>query len=165
MQLVASLLAFGAFAQAHCELPSQISISVNVPNILWLDTLVNVGASGTDFAYVRTPVNQYSHAPVENLGSPQMTCYQQGSAPAPKTFTVAAGGQLPIYFSQAPYHPGPYQVYMAKVPSGKTAATWQPTGAVWFKIYSSGATFKSAGEVFPNTCKSSSPISQSDRAW
>lgn len=118
---------------------------------------MDVGATGTDFAYVRTPVNQYSHAPVENLNSPQMTCYQQGSAPAPKTFTVAAGAQLPIYFSQAPYHPGPYQVYMAKVPSGQTAATWQPSGAVWFKIYSSGATFKGPGEVFPNSCKSNSP--------
>ena len=115
---------------------------------------MNVGAGGTDFAYVRTPVNQYSHSPIQNLASAQMTCYQDSSSSAPKTFTVAAGGQLPIYYSQPPYHPGPYQVYMAKVPAGETAATWKPSGAVWFKIYSSGATFKGPGEMFPNSCES-----------
>jgi hypothetical protein len=113
---------------------------------------VNVGATGTDFTYVRIATNQYSHAPVSDVTSPMMTCYQSGAAK--KTFSVAAGSQIPIYYSQPPYHPGPYQVYMAKVPAGETAATWQPSGAVWFKIYSSGAIFKGPGEMFPNSCKS-----------
>lgn len=122
-------------------------------DMYYLDTLVNVGASAADFTYVRVPVNQNSHAPVTDLSSSQMTCDQQGSAQ--KTFTVAAGGQLPIYYSQNPYHPGPYQVYMAKVPSGQTAATWQPSGAVWFKIYSAGATGSGTGSnMFPATCES-----------
>lgn len=35
-------------------------------------------------------------------------------------------------------HKGPILVYAAKVPSGQTAATWDGSGAVWFKLYESG---------------------------
>jgi len=38
-------------------------------------------------------------------------------------------------------HPGPTSVYLAKVPSGQTAKTFDGAGAVWFKIYEQGATF------------------------
>jgi hypothetical protein len=32
------------------------------------------------------------------------------------------------------YHQSIAQVYMALVPSGQDPATWEPTGAVWFKV-------------------------------
>lgn len=35
--------------------------------------------------------------------------------------------------------------YMAKVPDGQTAATFDGAGSVWFKIYEQGATISSAG--------------------
>lgn len=38
------------------------------------------------------------------------------------------------------FHPGPLQFYLAKVPSGQTAATWDGSGNVWFKIYAEQAT-------------------------
>jgi len=112
---------------------------------------MNVGVNSPDYSTVRKPSNWASHGPIEDVTSAQMACNQVASAP--KIFSVAAGAQLPIYYSQAPYHPGPYQVYLAKVPEGETAATWTPKGDVWFKIYSSGATFKGPGEMFPATCK------------
>ena len=31
-------------------------------------------------------------------------------------------------------HPGPTQFYLAKVPSGQSAKTWDGSGAVWFKF-------------------------------
>jgi hypothetical protein len=31
-------------------------------------------------------------------------------------------------------HPGPTQYYLAKVPSGQSASSWDGSGAVWFKI-------------------------------
>ncbi|UPX13772.1 uncharacterized protein EKO05_0004271 [Ascochyta rabiei] len=36
-------------------------------------------------------------------------------------------------------HQGPLQFYMARVPTGKTAATWDGSGNVWFKIYTEKA--------------------------
>jgi hypothetical protein len=41
------------------------------------------------------------------------------------------------------YHPGPFQSYLAKVPSGQDINTWDPTNAVWFRIYAEQPTFGS----------------------
>ena len=41
--------------------------------------------------------------------------------------------------------------YMAKVPSGKTAANWDGSGTVWFKIYEQGPTgFGTQALVWPS---------------
>ena len=37
--------------------------------------------------------------------------------------------------NQAIFHTGPALAYMAKVPAGKTAATWSGSGQVWIKTY------------------------------
>lgn len=50
-------------------------------------------------------------------------------------------------------HPGPLQFYLAKVPSGQTAATFDGAGAVWFKVYSQGATFSSGQMTFASSGK------------
>jgi hypothetical protein len=49
--------------------------------------------------------------------------------------TVAAGSTIGFTSNQNIFHPGPIQFYLAKVPDGKTAATWDGSGEVWFKIY------------------------------
>lgn len=55
------------------------------------------------------------------------------------------------------YHPGPEFVYLAKVPSGRTAANWDGSGAVWFKIYQRGPTFGSQ-LGWPNMSMSTDPF-------
>ncbi len=47
-------------------------------------------------------------------------------------------------------HPGPSLAYLAKVPAGKTAANWDGSGAVWFKVWEQGPTsLNSNGGVWP----------------
>lgn len=50
-------------------------------------------------------------------------------------------------------HPGPTQVYLGKVPSGSTAATWDGSGANWFKIYALGADFSTGALAWPSSSK------------
>ncbi|KEP46624.1 glycoside hydrolase family 61 protein [Rhizoctonia solani 123E] len=46
-------------------------------------------------------------------------------------------------------HPGPLQLYLRKAPSGQTAATWDGSGANWFKIYAIGADFSTGSLAWP----------------
>lgn len=54
--------------------------------------------------------------------------------------SVAAGSSVGFKASPNIFHQGPLQFYMAKVPAGKTAADWDGSGNVWFKIYAEKAT-------------------------
>lgn len=68
-----------------------------------------------------------------------MTCYELNPGTgAPKTLNVAAGSNYTFTVDTSIGHPGPLHFYMAKVPAGKTAATFDGKGAVWFKIYQDG---------------------------
>lgn len=89
---------------------------------------------------VRQRTNHYSNGPVENVAAAEIRC-GLNAPPAPSILPVAAGSTLGFAVVDSIGHPGPSQVYLAKVPSGQTAATWDGSGAVWFKIYSQGATF------------------------
>jgi hypothetical protein len=84
--------------------------------------------------------------PVTDISSPQIRCYELSPGTASQTYTVAAGDTLGFTAQTSVSHPGPLQFYMAKVPEGKTAATFDGAGAVWFKVYSQGATF-SGGQM------------------
>jgi hypothetical protein len=48
---------------------------------------------------------------------------------------MAAGGTLGFKAGQAVFHPGPINFYMAKAPSGTSAASFSGEGNVWFKTY------------------------------
>ncbi|KAL2163756.1 hypothetical protein VTH06DRAFT_5815 [Thermothelomyces fergusii] len=91
-----------------------------------------------EWEVVRQTVNHYSHGPVTDVSSSQMTCYQDGVQGAPKTVQVRAGEKFTFKVDTSIGHPGPLQFYMAKVPSGQSAATFDGKGAVWFKIYQDG---------------------------
>jgi len=54
---------------------------------------------------------------------------------ASMTVNVTAGQSVAFQANPDIYHPGPLAFYMAKVPPGKTAATFDGAGAVWFKIF------------------------------
>ncbi|KAF2856826.1 lytic polysaccharide monooxygenase [Plenodomus tracheiphilus IPT5] len=88
---------------------------------------------------VRTTVNQYSNAGLSDVTSDQIRCYTTGNT-APTIQNVAAGSSVGFTASPNIFHPGPLQFYLAKVPTGETAATWEGKGNVWFKIYAEQAT-------------------------
>ncbi|KAH6649561.1 glycoside hydrolase [Chaetomium tenue] len=118
---VALLAAAGA--QAHYTFPK---------------TVVD-GVTSAEWETIRITENHYSHGPVEDVTSSKMTCYQRDvGTGAAKTVSVKAGGTVGFTVDTSIGHPGPLHFYMAKVPSGKTAATFDGKGAVWFKIYEDG---------------------------
>ncbi|CAO2657650.1 Nn.00g037760.m01.CDS01 [Neocucurbitaria sp. VM-36] len=89
---------------------------------------------------VRTTVNKDSNAGLSDVTSDQIRCYTTSGTKAPSIKTVAAGSSVGFTASPNIFHPGPLQFYLAKVPEGQTAATWDGTGNVWFKIYAEKAT-------------------------
>jgi hypothetical protein len=65
---------------------------------------------------------------------------------------VAAGQVLGFAVDPDIQHPGPGMAYMAKVPAGETAANWDGSGAVWFKVWEEGPTdLNSNGGDWPTT--------------
>ncbi|KAK3376077.1 glycoside hydrolase family 61 protein [Lasiosphaeria ovina] len=122
MKLTALLLA-AASARAHYTFPKSI-----------------VGAStSAEWETIRMTENHFSHGPVTDVSSSAMTCYELApGTPAPKTATVAAGGNFTFTVDTSVSHPGPLHFYLAKAPAGQTAATFDGKGAVWFKIYQDG---------------------------
>ncbi|GAB1317724.1 cellulase [Madurella fahalii] len=113
---VAVALLTSAFAEAHYTFPS----IANTP----------------DWQYVRTTANFQSNGPVTDVNSDAIRCYERSpGAGAPGVFNVTAGQTLNYNAKASISHPGPMAVYIAKVPQGQSAATWDGKGQVWTKIY------------------------------
>ncbi|KJA15578.1 lytic polysaccharide monooxygenase [Hypholoma sublateritium FD-334 SS-4] len=131
--LSAVLVSFAALASAHYTFPSLI---------------VN-GAVTPAWADVRQTNNFESNAPVTDVTSADFRCYNTAiNAPA-LTATVAAGSSIGFQANGAVYHPGVVNVYMAKAPNGN-AATWDGSGAVWFKVYQISAVTNGGSSItFP----------------
>lgn len=110
MQLLKSILLLAATVEAHYH-------------------FANIGG---DASTGRPPKNQRDNGPVTSIDSPDMRCNQAGTASG--TFKVAAGGNMPVNYNESPWHQGPYQVYMAKVPAGASVTSWDGSGGVWFKV-------------------------------
>ncbi|KAF1958959.1 hypothetical protein CC80DRAFT_23719 [Byssothecium circinans] len=92
-------------------------------------------AGTADWSAVRQTVNYQSNAGLSDVTSPQIRCYTSGNKGAATTQTVAAGSSVSFKANPNIFHQGPLQFYLAKVPSGQAAATWDGSGNVWFKIY------------------------------
>ncbi|KAG8922451.1 hypothetical protein FRC02_011850 [Tulasnella sp. 418] len=116
--------AFSALALAAAIIP-------NVAAHYRFTSLIVDGAATPDFQYVR-PYTSYN-SPVTDVKSKAFTC-NTGSTPAPGIANVRAGSTLGFKLDQAIYHPGVINVYLGRVPSGQTAATWDGSGANWFRI-------------------------------
>ncbi|KAJ7578599.1 glycoside hydrolase [Mycena floridula] len=130
MKLTVSLLLSAALANAHFTL-----------QYLWING-VDQGQN-TD---LRIPPN---NNPVTDVTSTDLTCNVNGlSGSGVSIGKFAAGANLTFEWHQHDQrtgedaisggHKGPVLVYVAKVPSGSTAATFNGQGAVWTKIYQSG---------------------------
>jgi hypothetical protein len=110
----AGLLAIAALAQ---------SVSAHY---IWT-TLIAGGTTST--AAVRQPVN---NSPVTSPTASNYICNTNTGATA--TVSVAAGSSIGFKLDNTVYHLGPAAIYLGKVPSGSTAASWNGQGASWFKI-------------------------------
>ncbi|KAL3421737.1 fungal cellulose binding domain-containing protein [Phlyctema vagabunda] len=114
-----------------------------------LPSLIYGGATTPAWTNVRQWTGYYTNNPVTDVTSLDIRCNVGASTVAASTLNVVAG--QPLGFSVAPdiYHAGPALVYLAKVPTGKDAATWDGSGAVWFKIYQIGPQFGGSALVWP----------------
>ena len=104
----------------------------------------------SEWEYVRRTVNEYSKGPTDGVANNQIRCYEKTPGDtSTKTLAVTAGSQIGFKADTVVGHPGPAAFYMAKVPSGQTAATWSGEGAVWFKIWDEQTEFTASGPVWP----------------
>ncbi|KAF5378589.1 hypothetical protein D9615_007104 [Tricholomella constricta] len=98
-----------------------------------------VAGNTTSTAAVRTPLDNF---PLENVTSNEIRCNVDPS-PASETITIAAGStigfQVESESNNRIFHEGPAAIYLGKAPG--TAASWDGSGAHWFKIDEWGATF------------------------
>lgn len=123
MKNFVTLLALAGAAQAHYVLPSLISGSTKT----------------SQWQYVRQWSGYQSNGPVLDVTSKDIRCNVRGDTNFAKgTLSVAAGSTVGFTSEPPIYHPGPSQAYMAKVPAGSTAATWDGSGSVWFKVFAAG---------------------------
>jgi hypothetical protein len=87
---------------------------------------------------------------VQDVSSLDIRCGKGAStAYAPSILSVSAGSTLGWRVDTSIIHSGPTIGYLAKVPAGRTAANWDGSGAVWFKVYEVGPTFTPSSIDFP----------------
>ncbi|TFK73521.1 hypothetical protein BDN72DRAFT_886824 [Pluteus cervinus] len=140
---------FAAFALAFSSLLAAVSAHYTFPGLL-----VNGQAAG-DWINIRRTDNYQSNAPVTDVSSAAFRCYNTGGARA-TTVTVAAGSQIGFKASQAIYHPGVINVYMARAPGD--VAGWDGSGSVWFKVYQISATISGGAINWPANNLASIPF-------
>ncbi|RDB18323.1 putative endo-beta-1,4-glucanase D [Hypsizygus marmoreus] len=99
---------------------------------IWYN-LIAGGTSST--AAVRKPIN---NSPVESATSANLRCNVSPGA-ATATVSVASGSTIGFQLDNTLYHSGPAAIYLGKAPS--SVASWDGSGANWFKIAEWGATF------------------------
>jgi hypothetical protein len=96
--------------------------------------LIAGGTTTTAWQYVRQWTGYYSNGPLTDVTSTNLRCNVDADKKSASTMTVAAGSTIGFTAAASISHPGPMLFYMAKVPAGQTAATFDGSGAVWFKI-------------------------------
>ncbi|KAI1498081.1 glycoside hydrolase [Biscogniauxia marginata] len=103
--------------------------------------VVNGVAEEADWSSTRMTKNSQSKQGIENPESADIRCYQ--SQNAAEVVNVPAGATIHYVSTQQVNHPGPTQYYLAKVPEGASATTWDGSGAVWFKFHTEMPTMDS----------------------
>ena len=90
-----------------------------------------------DWEVVRPTAGRDQLLPVYDVTSEAIRCHQQnpGGGGNTSTLTVRAGQTITFLSSPWIRHPGPLSAYMAKAPAGISAATFDGSGLVWFKVY------------------------------
>ncbi|PAV16110.1 glycoside hydrolase family 61 [Pyrrhoderma noxium] len=112
------------------------AIQLASPHYIWT---ILIAGSITSIAAVQLPVN---NSPVTDVTSNDITC-NVSPGEATETVDVPAGSTLDFKLDNTIYHQGPATIYLGKAPSD--AASWDGSGANWFKIVEWGATFNPFG--------------------
>jgi hypothetical protein len=99
--------------------------------------IINGKAETSDWSTTRETKNAQSKQGIENPTVGDIRCYQARTAP--NVAQVPAGARVAYVSTQQVNHPGPTQYYLAKVPAGQSAKTWDGSGAVWFRFFTSAA--------------------------
>ncbi|KAL8344087.1 hypothetical protein RB601_004553 [Gaeumannomyces tritici] len=120
MQFLAGLLLTAAAVRAHYTFPRLV---------------INGQAEAADWSVTRQTKNAQSKQGIENPTVADIRCYQ--SRTAPNVAAVPAGARVHYVSTQQINHPGPTQYYLARVPAGQSAKTWDGSGAVWFRFSTS----------------------------
>ncbi|PGH10914.1 hypothetical protein AJ80_07357 [Polytolypa hystricis UAMH7299] len=120
--------------------------SVASAHYLFPEVIVDNQASER-WQYIRQTANYDTSNPLLDVTSEAIRCYERPDRAEAETLTVAAGSELAfqVWAINNPYaigHPGPTLFYMAKVPDGESAATWDGAGDVWFKIAEEAGWFR-----------------------
>ncbi|KAF8310077.1 glycoside hydrolase family 61 protein [Clavulina sp. PMI_390] len=105
-------------------------------------------SSVADWQYVRQTQNYNSQAPVTDVTSPLLRCYESNTASTTSTTTVTAGNTYVFGADQAIYHPGYFAVYMAAASDLTSESAGD--GSVWFKIYEDAPVYAPSGSKFYN---------------
>lgn len=154
------------------------------------DTLPIINGA-PDWTAVRKAKNWQDNGFVSDVTSNDIRCNQLNAGT--DTVSIAAGDKVSITFNNDLYHPGPVrkstytrprpqgdfmsrltnsfpESYMAKVPEGEDVNTWDPTDAVWFKVYqdslvagASTSSWTSDGTSYSNH-PSNPPVSNTNTA-
>ena len=134
---VIALAALAASAAAHCKPPSPNHPSIQTRHSpLLTDTFPSLVVGGTTtpaWVNVRMTNNFDSQAPVTDVTSPDLRCYDSQEPGTATTIDVGAGQQMGIMSDGTIYHPGVVNVYMAKAPGD--VDSFAGDGDVWFKVY------------------------------
>jgi len=101
------------------------------------ETLTANGVQNAAYEYIRK--NSNNNSPVTDLTSNDLRCNVGASGNDTQTVSVKAGSSVAFTSDVAVYHDGPLSVYMAKAPG--TAADFDGSGNVWFKILDIGPVF------------------------
>ncbi|KFY08949.1 hypothetical protein V492_05760 [Pseudogymnoascus sp. VKM F-4246] len=137
MQLLSVLLASATVVHGHYN----------------FNALIYGGTTEATWQQVRKRSDADSHGPVLDTSLLDIRCGKDAStAFAPEVLSVAAGEKLSFAVDPTIQHPGPSLAYLAKVPDGETAATWDGSGAVWFKVWEEGPTeLNTNGGTWPSS--------------
>lgn len=115
--------------------------------------LIANGQTTGEYQYVRMTANHYSNGPIQDVTSEALRCYEIDPFPTTSTTSVSAGSTVGFKLDTTIIHPGPLLVYMAKAPSGTSAAAFNASGEDWFKIYQQAPTVDSSGLEWQSTNK------------
>ncbi|KAF4627424.1 hypothetical protein G7Y89_g10730 [Cudoniella acicularis] len=103
------------------------------------------GIQSSNWQHVRQPKvannggTVYDPIEISQLNTTDIRCNVGGTKNfAPKILSVKAGSTITLRVEPYIFHPGPLMGYLAKVPAGKKASTWDGSGQVWFKFYEEG---------------------------
>ncbi|OCH86815.1 hypothetical protein OBBRIDRAFT_796835 [Obba rivulosa] len=117
-----------------------------------LPDLISGGTTASDWEYVRITENYDSQAPVTDVTSQEIRCYELSltdSAGQTSIATVEAGSTVGFKADNTFYHPGYFSAYMSAAQPAANSAD-AALDQTWFKIWEDPPVFENGALVFPS---------------